>query len=164
MTSEAKSRGNRWNPAGSVGRLTRIYREEVRDAGQEPRLLATLAFLLTFLATRVVTHILHDERGGGGIVIGSLHLHHMVFGVVLLLTVGTLVVLERAIRVRAVLFGIGAALVLDEFALILNLAAVYWAPQGRESIDAVVVFAALLLVFALGGRFWSKAWREVRRL
>ena len=66
-------------------------------------------------------------------------------------------------RVRAVLFGIGAALVLDEFALILNLADVYWAPQGRESIDAVVIFAAVLIVVALGGGFWRAAWHELMR-
>ena len=59
--------------------------------------------------------------------------------------VGLLDLASTATRVRAVLFGIGAALVLAEFALILNLADVYWAPQGRESIDAVVIFAAALV-------------------
>jgi hypothetical protein len=72
--------------------------------------------------------------------------------------------MDRAPRFRAILFGIGAALVLDEFALVLNLADVYWAPQGRESIDAIVVFAGLLLLVALGGGFWRAAWRELRRL
>jgi len=92
-----------------------------------------------------------------------LHVHHMVFGIVLLLAASLLDLTNALRRVRAVLFGVGAALVLDEFALILNLADVYWAPQGRESIDAVVLFGASLTVVALGGGFWAAAWRELTR-
>jgi hypothetical protein len=110
-----------------------------------------------------VTHFLLDMAGGGGLRVGSVHIHHMVFGIVLLLATGAIALLDRAVRVRAILFGIGAALVLDEFALILNLADVYWAPQGRESIDAVVIFAALLLLLATGGGLWRRAWDELRR-
>ncbi len=109
----------------------------------------------------MVTHLLLDERGGGGIAVGPIHIHHMVFGLVLILLVGLLDLASTAVRVRAVLFGIGAALVLDEFALILNLADVYWAPQGRESVDAVVIFAAALIVLAFGGNFWRAAWHEL---
>jgi len=144
-------------------RIGDAYRVHVRSVGQEPRLFAAVAFLVTFLATRLVTHLLLDERGGGGIAVGSVHIHHMVFGLVLILVVGLLDLAVTVTRVRAVLFGIGAALVLDEFALILNLADVYWAPQGRESIDAVVIFAAVLVVVALGGNFWRAAWHELMR-
>ena len=150
----------------SSSRLDRIadaYRIHIQQVGQEIRLLAAVAFLVTFLATRVVTHLLLDERGGGGIAVGSIHIHHMVIGLLLILLVGLLDLASTAVRVRAVLFGIGAALVLDEFALILNLADVYWAPQGRESIDAVVIFAAVLIVVALGGGFWRAAWDELSR-
>lgn len=128
----------------TLARLARVYHEEVRDLDQEPRLIATLSFLVTFLATRLVTHFLLDTGGGGGLLIGSVHIHHMVFGIVLLLATGAIALLDRVERVRAIFFGIGAALVLDEFALILNLADVYWAPQGRESIDAVVIFRRAL--------------------
>jgi hypothetical protein len=144
--------------------IARVYRKEIREVGQEPRLLATIAFLLTFAATRVVTHTLLEASGGGGFAVGSLHIHHVVFGLVILFASGVIDLMERAQRVRAILFGIGAALVLDEFALVLNLADVYWAPQGRESIDAIVIFAGLLLLVALGGGFWRAAWRELRRL
>jgi len=144
--------------------IARAYRKEVRDVGQEPRLLGALAFLLTFVSTRIVTHTLLEASGGGGLVIGSLHVHHMVFGLVILLVSGVIDLADRAPRVRAILFGVGAALVLDEFALLLNLADVYWAPQGRESIDAIVIFAGVLLLVALGGGFWRAAWRELRRL
>ena len=147
-----------------AARIAHVYRKEVRDVGQEPRVLGTLAFVLTFVGTRVVTHTLLEASGGGGIVVGSLHIHHVVFGLVILLVSGVIDLTERAPRLRAVLFGAGAALVLDEFALVLNLADVYWAPQGRESIDAIIIFAGLLLLVALGGGFWRATWRELRRL
>ena len=55
-------------------------------------------------------------------------------------------------RLMAFLFGVGAALTLDEFALWLNLQDVYWERQGRASIDAVVLFGALLAIGVAGGR------------
>ncbi|HEV8468057.1 MAG TPA: hypothetical protein VGR46_00505 [Candidatus Limnocylindria bacterium] len=146
-----------------VDRIVDAYRRHIQRAGQEPRMLAAVAFLVTFLATRVITHFLLDVRGGGGIAVGPVHIHHMVFGLVLVLAAGVIDLVGLVPRVCAVLFGVGAALVLDEFALILNLADVYWAPQGRESIDAVVIFAAILLILSLGGTFWAEAWRELTR-
>ncbi len=149
--------------AARIRRIAGVWRTEVRELGNEPRLLGAAAFLATFVITRVVTHFLLAASGGGGVVVGSLHIHHMVFGLILVLVAGMLDTADVVRRTRAILFGIGAALVLDEFALILNLADVYWAPQGRESIDAVVIFAAALLVIAVGGGFWRAAWRELMR-
>jgi hypothetical protein len=63
----------------------------------------------------------------------------------------------------AVLFGVGAALTLDEFALWLNLEDVYWAKQGRSSVDAVIVFATLLGMILLGFSFWVDLVREIGR-
>ena len=146
-----------------IQRIANLWRKDVRDLGNEPRIFGSAAFLATFVATRIVTHFLLVTSGGGGIVVGSLHIHHMVFGLVLVLVAGMLDIVDAARRTRAALFGIGTALVLDEFALILNLADVYWAPQGRESIDAVVIFAAALVVVVLGGGFWRAAWRELMR-
>jgi hypothetical protein len=148
---------------GVLERLAAVWRTEIRAAGNEPRMLAAAAFLVTFLVTRVVTHYLFREHGGGGIEIGSLHIHHMVFGLVLILLSGILDIRDVLQRARAIVFGIGAALVLDEFALILNLADVYWRPEGRESIDAVIVFGGLLGVLVAGGGFWRSAWRELTR-
>ncbi|HEY8674017.1 MAG TPA: hypothetical protein VIM76_09715 [Candidatus Dormibacteraeota bacterium] len=87
----------------------------------------------------------------------------MIPGLVLLLLSGLLDLSGRAVRTRAVLFGVGAALVLDEFALILNLADVYWQPRGRESIDAIVIMAAVLVIVALGGGFWRAGFRVAAR-
>jgi hypothetical protein len=50
----------------------------------------------------------------------------------------------------AVLFGIGAGLTLDEFALWLRLDDVYWSKEGRASLDAVIVAALLGGLVVLG--------------
>ena len=61
----------------------------------------------------------------------------------------------------AIPFGVGAALVLDEFALLLNLEDVYWAKEGRQSLDAVVLALALLGAYLVAERFWRSAAREI---
>ena len=146
-----------------IARLSAAYRREIIAGGRELRLVSALAFLIVFAGTRIVTHLLRAESGGGGIEIAGLHVHHVVFGLVLVLASGLLDVNQVAPRLRAALFGAGSALILDEFALVLNLADVYWAPQGRESIDAVVVFATLLWLALLGRGFWREVLKEVGR-
>jgi hypothetical protein len=139
------------------------YEREVRRVDQEPQVLGALAFLLTFLVARVVTHTLLESHGGGGLEIGGLHIHHVVFGIALLLF-GALLDFANALRrTRAIILGIGGALVLDEFALVLNLADVYWKPAGRESIDAVIIFSGLLALVVVGGGFWRAAWHALTR-
>jgi hypothetical protein len=67
-------------------------------------------------------------------------------------------------RATSIVYGAGAALTLDEFALWLNLEDVYWAKQGRESVDAVVLFGALLSIGVWGRPFFRELVREVRRV
>lgn len=93
----------------------------------------------------------------GNVTPGGLHIHHVVFGVVLLLVGGVagLVIpvgLTGWRSVAAALLGIGAALVLDEFALLLHLRDVYWSEQGRTSVDAVFVAIAAVGLMLLGLR------------
>ncbi|HYH32715.1 MAG TPA: hypothetical protein VD903_20265 [Pseudonocardia sp.] len=112
------------------------------------------AFLLTFLATRAVTRAIRGGRGPfRNASVGGVHVHHQVYGIFLLLGAGTAEFTYRPgapwVDVLAVLFGAGAALTLDEFALWLRLDDVYWQREGRSSVDAVlvtVVVGALLLV------------------
>ena len=144
-------------------RLERTWRREIREVGNEARILSAIAFLIAFAVTRLLTHFLFATSGGGGIVVGPLHVHHMVFGLILMLVSGILDTNGVLERTRAILFGVGAALVLDEFALILNLADVYWRPEGRESIDAVVIFASVLWITVLGRGFWREAWSVLLR-
>jgi hypothetical protein len=132
-----------------------------------PLLLGLVAFLVTFAGTRLYTRLARIRGWGSGSV-GGVHLHHMVIGIILILVTGLLAVAfwpDGVIwrSVLGVLFGGGAALTLDEFALWLYLRDVYWCPEGRSSIDATlmgVILATLLLVgsspFGLeGGRMPS---------
>ncbi len=88
---------------------------------------------------------------------GGLHIHHVVFGVVFMLLSGvaSFVISDDHVVWRSILaglFGVGAALVLDEFALILHLQDVYWSEKGRTSIDAVFVALAVTGLLVLGVR------------
>lgn len=139
-----------------------IYYEYFDDRRKERQLFSAGAFFVTFAATRAITHAIRAERGPFKNVQGpgGKHIHHMTFGIVGLLSVGYLWLLEvgvseerRSSRITASFFGSGAALTLDEFALWLNLEDVYWAKQGRESIDAVVLFGSLLSLSVLGKGF-----------
>jgi hypothetical protein len=114
------------------------------------------AFLVTFLVTRAVTRAIHRGRGPfRDTTVGGVHLHHEVYGIFLLLGTGTAEFTYRpdppVVHLLAALFGVGAALTLDEFALWLRLDDVYWSREGRSSVDAVLVallVGCLLLVGA----------------
>jgi hypothetical protein len=95
-----------------------------------------------------------DQRGGlANIYIGGVHIHHQVFGILLVLVAGLLEFRYNPHspweEVLAALFGIGAALTLDEFALWFHLDDVYWTKSGRQSIDAILVGGALGAVLLL---------------
>ncbi|MCB0934333.1 MAG: hypothetical protein KDB71_20940 [Mycobacterium sp.] len=146
--------------------------------GRVPLLWCLIAFILTFFVTRTITRYIRatadqtgprkwwqphnisvsdksgsDGSGNGG---GGLHIHHAVFGVILVLISGVAMVTMASegtngqFTAAAIFFGIGAALVLDEFALILHLQDVYWSQDGRTSVDAVFVAAAVAGLLVLG--------------
>jgi hypothetical protein len=131
--------------------LKRLYTFHFRNERRERLFLASAGFLVTFGVVRGITHLI---RAGVGpfhnVTSGGLHIHHLVWGILLLLLVGYVWLLEIGVgsswvaSLSAVAFGVGAALALDEFALWLNLRDVYWEQQGRQSIDAVLIFAGLL--------------------
>jgi hypothetical protein len=109
---------------------------------------------------RGITHLIRAGIGPfHNVASGGLHIHHLVWGILLLLVVGYVWLIEAGTgsnllaSLTAILYGVGAALALDEFALWLNLQDVYWTGPGRESIDAVVIFAAALSVGIWGGPF-----------
>ncbi|MFI7399808.1 hypothetical protein ACIBW9_04840 [Streptomyces sp. NPDC049541] len=119
------------------------------EPGKLPLLLALTAFVLTFLITRLVTRLIRAGKGPfGNVKAGGLHIHHVVPGVVLVVVGGFGAVASGrhgfGAAVCAVLFGMGAGLVLDEFALILHLDDVYWSEEGRKSVEVVVLTAALV--------------------
>jgi hypothetical protein len=153
-----------------IKRIASHYRQEFADPRQERLFISSVTFLGAFGAARGITHAIQHRIGPfRNLSVGGRHLHHLVFGIGGLLTVGylwlVLVGTERrpvaASRATAALYGVGSALTLDEFALWLNLQDVYWAKQGRESIDAVAIFGALLSIGVWGGRFWRALVRDL---
>ncbi len=129
------------------------------------RLLVT--FLLTFGCLRLLTYGIryHFLPFRNVVTSSGLHIHHFVWGIFLLLLVGflSLNLDEKVWNPRlAIPFGIGAALVLDEFALWLRLEDNYWAKDGRLSVDAVTYVALLLALYYVTARFWGALAAEVR--
>ncbi|MCH5677782.1 hypothetical protein [Streptomyces gilvus] len=125
------------------------------EPGKLPLLLALTAFVLTFFVTRLITRLIRAGKGPfGNVKAGGLHIHHVVPGVVLTVVGGFgAVASDRhgfGSAVCAVLFGMGAGLVLDEFALIVHLDDVYWSEQGRRSVEVVVLTAALVGLLLAG--------------
>jgi hypothetical protein len=137
------------------------FRHAIRDpveihrygiAGREELLALLGASLLTFVAVRTYTRIAR-RRGWPSGRINDVHVHHMVLGVVLVLASGMLDISlapgELGRTILAVVFGVGGAFMLDEFALTFHLRDVYWTEEGRRSIDACIIWlllGALLLV------------------
>ncbi len=106
-----------------------------------------LAFILTLAGTRFYTRMART-RGWGSAHVGDVHVHHLVPGIVMSLIAGGLAIglqpSELWIALLAIAFGGGAALVLDEFAMLLHLDDVYWTTEGRASIDACMAAVAFL--------------------
>ena len=124
-------------------------------ASRIPLLLLFLALITTFLVTRAIT--VRIRKGGTRLhnwSVAGVHIHHYVFGILIMLVVGVLMFYNAPtgvpLDVLAALFGAGASLTLDEFALWLRLDDVYWNDQGRESIDAVFVAVAMTALLLVG--------------
>src|SRR5947208_4857051 len=127
------------------------------DLGRRIALRVLITFLLTFVVLRAITAIIHYELFSHGpfrnlVTASGLHILHLFWGILLLMVTGFVALATRAelwhLRI-AVIFGIALGLTLDEFALWLRLADVYWSPEGIESLKAGAVVAALLGLYAL---------------
>jgi hypothetical protein len=143
--------------------VARWFAHDIIDRGRLPLLCCLVAFILTFFVTRTSVRVIRHRAETGrptrwwqprNVHIGGVRIHHVTFGVVLVMLSGlTLVTLsinghEPEFTLTATFFGIGCALVLDEYALILHLSDVYWEEDGRTSVDAVfaaVAVAGLLI-------------------
>jgi hypothetical protein len=144
--------------------VRRVFREEL-DSGQRAALLSWLAFTTTFAGVRGITYSIKDGKGPfKNLSVGGEHLHHYMWGIGMVSGVGGVAVHgdneQRRHPLVAVAYGAGLALIVDEFALLLDLKDVYWAKQGRISVDLAVggsslagtYFAALPLLRALRRR------------
>ena len=145
---------------GIVAGLGSAYHDAFVETGKEAELFFLVTFLLTFGFIRLSTHMIRAQVSWwpGNVAVGGTHVHHLVFGIITCLIVGYVgIAIEPDTpwrEILAVLFGIGAALTLDEFALWLNLRDVYWEKEGRRSIDAVIIAAVLAALVVLGVRIW----------
>jgi len=130
---------------------------QILDTGRLPLFSFFVAFVVSFGFIRLSARLIRAKVRWwpGNVVAGDVHVHHMVFGVVLM-TIGGVAQLAAPLgsldtrAAAAGLFGLGTALVLDEFALILHVRDVYWSNEGRISIDAVFVAAGVTALLLLG--------------
>jgi hypothetical protein len=120
--------------------------------------LVLVGFILSFAFIRMSTRLQRSSKvpwWPGSIVSDSgVHLHHLVFGIVTMMVAGAAGFASFGTspwtEICALAFGIGAGLTIDEFALWVYLDDVYWAKEGRSSIDATVITAAAMLLALLG--------------
>ncbi len=142
-----------------------MFHQHVRDRPKRRLFLAAVGFFVTLAVARSMAYAAARDFGPFHYVyIRGTHIHHLVWGILLLLAVGFCWLIEVgtgtrssslfASRLMSLLYGIAAALTLDEFALWLNLEEnVYWTRQGRASLDAVLLFGAALLIGIWGKNF-----------
>jgi hypothetical protein len=153
--------------SGLAARLRNAYQARL-DRTQRSVLVAWAAFTTTFGVTRAITYTLHRDGAGGsgGIVIDGRHIHHYNFGIALLMAVGAIAVRgEDRMRLHpavATAYGSGVALIVDELALLVDLQDVYWAKDGRRSVDVAVSLIGLCGVYFAGQELWPAVRRELR--
>jgi hypothetical protein len=146
-------------------KFRRIYAEHFAESRRERQFVSSIAFFVALAVIRALTFAIHNNIGPfHDVSMHGRHIHHLVWGILTLLLVGYLWLLEVGTgssnewiwwgRLTAALYGAGSALTLDEFALWLNLQDVYWQREGRESFEALAIFAAILSIGLLGGRFF----------
>jgi hypothetical protein len=130
---------------------------DAADPGRGTAFLVLAAFLLSFAFIRTSARLIRNPSvtwWPGNVETGGLHIHHLVWGISLVLISGFLNFASDLgspwWHVAAVAFGIGAGLAIDEFALWLYLRDVYWSDQGRRSIDAVMIATAFAVLVVLG--------------
>jgi hypothetical protein len=147
-------------------RLGPFLHEHIADRPRRRLFLASVSFFLTFAIVRgMVFCIRHQIPPFHYVIVGGRHIHHLVPGILLLLAVGYGWLCEFgtgsdsssrfASALMSLLYGVGAALTLDEFALWLNLEDVYFVRAGRSSFDAIILFGSLLAIGAWGAPLFA---------
>lgn len=147
--------------SGSVfNRLADAYDTAIVGTGREAEFLLLVSFLAAFSFIRTSAHLIRAQVRWwpGNLEVRGTHVHHMVWGILMLIVLGYAGIAFAPgppwRELIAVGFGIAIGLTLDEFALWVELRDVYWLPQGRKSIDAVIVAATAGVLLLLGVRIW----------
>src|ERR1700693_5937204 len=148
-----------------------VLHDRIPDRPRRRLFVASVSFFLTFAGVRAVVYAIeHQIPPFHFIQSGGRHIHHLVFGIIILLLVGYGWLSEIGTgaddssillsRLMSILYGVGAALTLDEFALWLNLRDVYWSREGRASIDAIILFGALLAAGSWGAPLFQSGHKK----
>jgi lysyl-tRNA synthetase class 2 len=135
-----------------------FWNDQILANEKQGLFLVLVGFILSFAFIRMSTRLMRSPRvpwwPGSVVSDGGVHVHHLVFGIVTMMIAGTLGLAALGespyTEICAFLFGIGAGLTIDEFALWVYLDDVYWAEEGRASIDATVIAAAGMMLILLG--------------
>jgi hypothetical protein len=140
-----------------VGAIGDWYERTMVEGERSGAFWLLLALLVTFLIVRGITRRIRSDSDEGvlrDVTVGGLHIHHLVYGIGLTLVAGFLEFRFQPdspwFELLAITFGIGAGLMLDEFALSLYMKDVYWSDQGRTSVDAVLIALMVGGLFVLG--------------
>lgn len=150
-------------------RMRRAYAGHV-SPGERALLVAWSAFTVTFGGTRALTHWIRDGHGpaGGGMSVGGRHFHHYNIGIVLLSGIGALALRGGQHHAKhpltATAYGSANALIVDELMLLLDLKDVYWAKDGRTSVDTAVALIGLGGIYLAAMPFWHRAFGEVTEM
>ncbi len=126
---------------------------------QHTALVSWTAFTATFIAVRGITYAIKDDIGPfRNVTMGGAHIHHYMWGIGMVTLAGGIALQdqdsENPHTALATLYGSGAALIVDEFAELLDLQDVYWAKQGRLSVDVAVGLIASVGSYLAARPFW----------
>jgi lysyl-tRNA synthetase class 2 len=138
--------------------ISEFWLDEVLGENRDGIFLVLVGFIVSFVACRATTRLQRSPNAPSWLrsaVTGSgVHIHHLVWGICLMIAAGAIGFASAGenpwFDIAAALFGIGVGLTIDEFALWFYLEDVYWAEQGRKSIDATVIAAAGMLLLLFG--------------
>lgn len=141
--------------------ISKVY-FQLKNSKRLSQILVLISFLITFILARIAADnnmfVVVETQGG------PLHIHHLVPGIILLLVSGYIgIAFHSRFKLRnfmAILFGIGAALTVDEFSLWLYLEDVYWEKEGRHSIDAIIIITILLTITVVLGEAYDHSWKK----
>lgn len=159
----------------SLSRLAAVYNRHFHGGRRERLFLAAFGFFTAVFVVRGITIAIHYDIGPfHDVEMHGRHIHHLVWGVLLLLLVGYCWLsgidwgdsgwARWAGRLTSMIYGVAAALTLDEFALWLNLRDVYWQREGRESFEALALFGGALGIGLFGRGFFLGIVRGCGRL
>ncbi len=135
-----------------------LWNDQIVAEGKEGLVLVFAGFILSFSFIRMSTRLMRSPRvpwwPGSVVSESGVHVHHLAFGIVAMMIAGavgfTALGEQPYTDICAFVFGVGMGLTIDEFALWIYLDDVYWAEEGRSSIDATVIAASAMFLILIG--------------